>query len=401
MQKYSKITVSKAFTFLILALMFLCAVEVRNMGYMLLLLAFAIFIFTPERKLSLDASFLLMMAFSISMVIFNSTVRDNISTIVMAFNYPICYLMGRSLFLNSNSNENFQLVENNHKRSVYVVAIGTFVHYTLNMIINIGRTDRAVIEFWSRKELSATAQAAFACLIVGVIAATVFSNEKKKKKILAWCALVLVIMYNLVLSGRTLFVLIVIAIVVSYFYRSHAMGKKIIKSVIIFILVVSVLVICYNYNVLNVKTAFESSNFYDRFYGGDYTQEIDDDSRWENKIYYLRHFFDSMLGGGHIRKEFGRSAHDLYLDTYDESGIFALIAIVLYILASWSRLIKCLKNKVISSKTKQLMLCVYLMVNIMFFLEPVIRGIPWALYFYCFIDGSLASLLYQTQKIKQ
>ncbi len=402
MKKNFKITTPQLFVFLILAFLFLCAVNVFNQAHIFLIAAFLLFAFTPGRKLSMNSTLLLLVVFSFSMVVFNKDVQSGISTIIMAFFYPMSYLIGRTLFLSDvKTLEDIPPLESKTMSAVCVVAIGTFVHYVLNMLVNIGRSDRNVIEFWSRKELSATGQATFACLIIGVAAAILFSDVSKKKKLLAALALIVVISYNFILAGRTLFVLLAVAVIVSYFYKNLAVGKGIIKSIVIFIIVFALLVICYNYNIFNIKTIYENSNFYDRFYGGEYTQDIDADHRMEYKLYYIEHFFDNVWGGGYIRSQLGHSAHDLYLDTYDESGIFALLAIVIYILSSWRRMFRCLKSKSISLTTKQYVLSIYLVVNIIFFLEPIIRGMPWLLYFYCFIDGLLSSVLNQTKAVER
>lgn len=313
---------------------------------------------------------------------------------IKAFNFPLCYLIGSSLFISSSASQNeLPRAEKNVRFTICLLATGAFIHYVLNMFVNFDRTDRHVIDFWSKKDLSATGQASLACLIIGVAAAILFSNTSKKKKFLAVIILVLVTIYNLILSGRTLFLFMIISLLAAYFYKSYVNKTNVLKTVIVLVLIVALLVIMFNANVFNIKTAFESSNFYNRFYGGEYTQEIDDDSRMQHKIYYLTHLGDSMLGGGHLRASHGQYAHDLYLDTYDESSIFAALLIIIYVIASLTRMIKCLKSKTLSLKTKQLILGVYLLVNIMFFIEPIISGSPWLLFTYCFIDGAVAYML--------
>ena len=42
--------------------------------------------------------------------------------------------------------------------------------------------------------------------------------------------------------------------------------------------------------------------------------------------------------------------------------------------------------------------CVYLVCNIQFWLEPIIRGVPWLLATYCFIDGTVTNLLGQEKR---
>ena len=273
------------------------------------------------------------------------------------------------------------------------------LHFILNMITNWGIRTREVTDFWTKNAMSATGQATLACMMIAVSVAFLFSNTGKVKKIIAAVSLLLILAYNLILAGRTIFVLILIAVGVALFYTFCVKKSKSLKVLIIVLVVFLVVLVLYNSNVFGIKDAFEMSNFYDRFYGGDYTQDIDDDSRMKNKLYYVEHFFDSMLGGGHIRAEFGHSAHDLYLDTYDESGIFALLTIAAYIIMSIYRAFKCATNKNLSFEIKIMIVCIYTIVNVQFWLEPVLRGIPWLLASYCLIDGAVTRLLIEEKNI--
>ena len=108
---------------------------------------------------------------------------------------------------------------------------------------------------------------------------------------------------------------------------------------------------------------------------------------------YLKYIDRYPFGGNNIREILGFSAHDLYLDTYDESGIFATFTIIDFIISSIIRAIKCVTNKTIPLETRHLLACVYLGVNIQFWLEPIMRGMPWLLAFYCLIDGTVTAML--------
>ena len=92
----------------------------------------------------------------------------------------------------------------------------------------------------------------------------------------------------------------------------------------------------YNLDLFGVKTAYESSNFYYRFTN---EQAIEEDARMTHKLAYLNYLLDYPWGGGNIRELYGHSAHDLYLDTYDESSIIAFITIIIYIILSLGRMI--------------------------------------------------------------
>ena len=105
-----------------------------------------------------------------------------------------------------------------------------------------------------------------------------------------------------------------------------------------------------------------------------------------------------LWGGNQLHEIHGGYAHDLYLDTHDNAGIITLLAIVIYIVSSLRRAVKCITNKRLSRDIRVLVLCVYLVCNIMFWLEPIMRGMPWLLTSYCYIDGAVTYLLAQEAK---
>ena len=59
-----------------------------------------------------------------------------------------------------------------------------------------------------------------------------------------------------------------------------------------------------------------------------------------------------------------------------------------------------MRNKNICFATRQLMACVYLAINIIFWLEPIMSGLHDLLANYCFIDGTVAQMLHRTQNLK-
>jgi len=390
-----KITIISLFSFAIMLFMFLGATDFINRYYYCVYIAFLFFVITPQRKFYINGTFLLLVFFSMSIMIFNPESHKTFTNMIRPFTYPICYFMGLNVFNNRKSSSQYDLgrEEKNLRGALYLMTAGFAVHFFLNMFTNMDATDRNVVDFWTGKVMSATGQATLACLLVGIIAAFLFSNSGKKKKILAIILLVAIVWYNLVLAGRTLFIFIVLMFVLAFLFRSIVTKKKIFSTLFVLLLIFAAVLMLYNMNAFGIKTAFENSNFYDRFFGGKYSQDIDSDKRGEYKLEYLKHFFDHPFGGRNIYATVGHSAHDLYLDSYDESGIFTLIAIVAFIVVSLSHMFQFIKLKVASFETRQLVFCTYIIVNIQFWLEPIMRGMPWLLATYCFIDGVLTNVL--------
>lgn len=396
----SGLTLERLFSLVILLCIFLGSLNLVNRYYYCIYIAALFFVMTPKRKLWFNFDFLILLFFSMSILLFDPSSQTMVTNMIKPFTYPLCYLMGLSLF-SFGGDRDIDIFQQEKRTSlvIFTVSAGVMLHFILNMITNWEIDNRHVIDFWTNDEASATGQATLACLMIAVSVSFLFSRVGKKKKIVALFSLLLILTYNLILAGRTIFVLILISIGVAVLYTGYANKQKYIKLILIVALSVVLLLLLYNTDTFGIKTAFESSNFYDRFYGDSYAQDIEDDSRMENKLYYIKHFFDSMLGGGHIREEFGHSAHDLYLDTYDEAGIFALIAIGTYILTSILRVFKCARNKRLSFEIRLLCICVCVVVNVQFWLEPILRGIPWLLAAYCLIDGAVTRLLVEEKSM--
>ena len=130
----------------------------------------------------------------------------------------------------------------------------------------------------------------------------------------------------------------------------------------------------------------------DRFFGDDASMELDEDGRSGKREYFIANAYRFPLGGAHIRNEKGY-AHDILLDTYDEAGIFALIAIAAYLVSALIRLFKCITNKALPFEFRQIVLCVYAVVYIEFFIEPILQGMPWLFASFCLIDGYVGRVL--------
>lgn len=387
---------------MILFSMFLAALNMINRFYIFVLVALLIFLVAPKRKLRVNRSVFVLGILGIAVLIFNPQSNDRMLDMLKPFTYFLCYMMGFGL-IQYKAYEPTDLRQDEQKVSsvIYVMAGGAFLHFLLNMITNLKVIKREmVIDFWTKSEMAATGQAALACLAVAISIAFLFTKVGKWKKFVAILTLALIVSYNLILAGRTIFVLIIVVLIAALVYLRTVEKKKISNVILICMAIILVLLILYQVNIFGIRTTVESSNFYLRFYGDASTQELNDDARWTHKLAYLEHFLKYPFGGGNIRNLYGHSAHDLYLDTYDESGVIAFLAIVIYIISSLIRMVKCVRNKNIALETRLLIFCVYLVCNIEFWLEPIMRGMPWLLTSYCFIDGAVTYLLMREKDLR-
>lgn len=381
--------------------MFLATLNLINRYYYCVFIAAIIFFLKPNRKVRLNYSTLSLLCLSLSILTFDPLSQDRILDMIKPFVYPLCYLMGCGLYQRSEY-EKIDLLqeERNISKIIYALSGGAMLHFVLNMIVNKDAVNRNVVDYWTGTAMSATGQAALACFMLAVAIAFLFTKSGKIKKVIAIAVIVTVVSYNLVLAGRTLFVLIVILAAAAFFFARFAEKKKIFRTAIIALVIVAALGWLYNVNAFGIKETVEASNFSSRFDGSTYSQEIDEDARTEYKLAYLEHFLDYPWGGENIKELIGHHAHDLYLDTYDEASVFAFLAVVAYILMSLIRMVKCIKNDRLTVATRTLVLCIYLSCNIIFWLEPILRGMPWLFSAYCFMDGAVTALIAQMEDME-
>jgi len=244
-------------------------------------------------------------------------------------------------------------------------------------------------------------QAAFACLPLAVISAFLLSDTTKWQKVWAIVGLIVIIAYNLVLAGRTIFMMIGLSFVCASLYMFLMSGKKMkfrVKTIIIFAIAMVGIILLYVYDIFGIKTAIMQSNFYERFFG-EWGGDIKHDSRFDYKILYLKNMWGNFFGGQPIYNSIAHYAHDLFLDTYDYAGIFALIAVIGYILLSLRHCWKCISDKTIDFKFRQVVFCVYFICYLEFMIEPILLGMQWLFAIFCLFDGLVSSYLKDRKKL--
>lgn len=399
-----KIQIKNTLTFsniIILLLLCMATMNVINRYFYFIFIAFAWFCIKKDRKIhvSIVAMFSLFML-ALAWLLFSTDSLLSPLSMLKPFTYLLCYVMGFSL-LNDDPNFSRKLISYNlFYLLITVIAIGPFIHYLLNWYINASVStalDRNTVDIWTNQVFSATGQASLACIPLALTVAFIFSNNNKIIKVISVLSIILILGYNLVLSGRTLFVLLLIAIVGAFGHLLLTRKKGKMKMLIIFLAVVVLLVFIYQANIFGIRNYVESSPIYERFFGENSQTDLDEDGRMENKIHFLQNMSKYPFGGGHLHDQTGY-AHDIFLDTYDQGSVFALIAIVIFILNSLKNLILCLKEETLPFMFRQIVFCLYLILYVEFMLEPILIGMPWMFASFCLIDGYVSRILSEKKR---
>jgi len=387
-----KIRIKPIYSFsesVILLLLFFGNMNVGNLYFYFIFLACFVCIFVHSRNVKIDILFVVLTLFSLCYLVAFPGARNSLTTIIKQFIYPMSYLIG--LNFTKQVTEQSELRINEQKLSAFFVvpAIGMFVHYLLNLLVNYSSISRNTIDIWTDKVISATGQACLAVLATAVFFSMLFCGESKTKKLVALFGLLVIFAYNLVLAGRTLLLLMVIVFCVSFGYKVQFSNRKQ-KAKTIFLVMIVVLSVfaIYVQDLFGVRNWILGSNLSNRFDRMNFM----DDSRLINKYLYVRNMLKYPLGGGLLRKDIGGYAHELYLDTYSDSGILGYTLIVCFVVASVVRWWRFLKRIALGREIKLLVLCLYLVTLIQFHLEPILQGMPWLFSSFCFYSGLISGV---------
>ena len=375
----------------VLFFLFLASMNFKNWYVYLVFAAFVFFLLLNNRQVRIDTSIIPLICFSFILLLFWPSAQISLNAMLKVFIYPMCYLLGYNM---PAKRMNLSEAERATRSLTIVLAFGALVHLGLNMISNWGSEDgRNTLDFWAESVLSATNQAALAIMMLGVAVALLLGKFSKGMKFFALSSLAVIVLYNLQLAGRTLFVLIALIFVVGFVYQLLFLSrtKQSVRLLLGLALLAVLLIAAYQQNVFGLKDLIENSNFYDRFFG-EYAMDLDEDGRIGLKSEYLKLFFAHPWGGSYIHNEVGGYAHDLYLDTYDEAGIFALLSIVVIVVGAVLKLLKVIRSKAVGNDTKLFLVCVYFAVLVEFMIEPILAGVPWLLACFCAIYGSTSRM---------
>lgn len=377
----------------ILILLFFAMMNIYNLYNYLVYIAFILCCFLFKNTIKIDISMVALLVLALSYLFFDPFTNATVLGMLKPFSYCLCYLAGY-LLMQKKGYCSLNKTCVNLNVIILTAVFGMFSHFLLNLISNIhslGMT-RNTVDIWTGEIMAATGQAALACMAIGVAGTLIFSNLNFCFKIFGVGFIAAILFYNMTLACRTLIVLMVVVLVLSlvhYLINEYRQGKKHTALLAIFAVVVSGIILV---NSDAIGSLYDDSVFQQRMENED-NLGLSENSRFDYKMDYIRNMGESLFGGGHIKSKLRTYAHDLYLDSYDEAGIFALISIVVFILVSAKKLIRCLKNRKIPFFTRQLLLCVSAVCYLEFFIEPIMRGMPWLFASFCLMQGAIAYIL--------
>ena len=389
-----KIEVEKIKEMLVLALLFMASMNFNAKFFYFVFLSFLVVLVT-QRCMAIDTVSIIYLLLCITMAIYNF--GEGLLSMLRCF-APFCfYLVGLNLVSDDPAEMPKIQKRNDPQKMGYsvlvTISLGSFSHYFLNYVYNLGSSlGRNTNDIWTGQIMAATGQNALACLMLGLACAMLFLPPRKRYRWVALAIISLMLIYNLVLSCRTLLVILGILLMVGMVYpkRNTKYGMQLMKYITYFALLCGVVMVLYALNVGGLRDYVQNSTLFSRF-DGSITSLTADESRYRTKMVFISHMMKYPFGGCHMRRMY-RYAHDLLLDAYDEYGIIVFLLMIVVLIISIVQLYVLLRRTDYSESFKLSLLLIYCAVLLEFTVEPILAGMPWLFSCYCLINGCTIGL---------
>lgn len=389
-----KIKASKIKSLLLYSLLFLAAMNfLAKFFYFVYISFFAVLI--TQKRLRVDRMSLIYLCACSVMALYNAD--EGVLSILRCF-APFCfYLVGLNLVtINAHHSIQRSLLDSIEKYGYLLLAAisaGSFAHYGCNYLHNMGTSlGRNTIDIWSGQRMAATGQNALACLMMGLAVAMLYLPHKKWHRIIAMILIVFMLLYNLILATRTMIVILAVLVLAGFVYsqKERMSGAKFLKSVFAIALLIIVAVAVYLLNVGGIQDYLEESLLFNRL-GGSLGSMLDNSSRTNIKLLFIKNMHRYPVGGMHLRAKFSY-AHDLLLDGYDEYGVFVFMLLVVILIYGCWQLCWLLRQTNYSEYFKLSLLLVYVAILLEFTVEPILAGMQWLFACYCLINGCITGM---------
>lgn len=387
-----KFEISKIKNFLIYALLFLASMNFQAKFFYFVFGA-TIVMALLGRYFIMDYGAFIYLTLGVLMAIYNN--NEGILSMIRCL-APFCfYLVGINMATDRGKDlikdEEFQTVENQSFKLLLVIASGSFVHYLINYIYNFGhQLGRNTNDIWSGEPMAATAQNTLACLMLGLATAMIFLPKKKWHRVVGVLSLCAILLYNLVLAGRTIIVISVCLLIAGMIYKRVNRLSKLSNTFFYAFLCLIVVFLIFTFNIANLREYIINSELFDRF-DNSWINMFNDGSRTDTKLNFLKDAIHYPIGGLNLRKKYGY-AHDLLLDGYDEYGFVALVLMIAMLAVGLKNVIKNIRYTSFSHEFKLALLLMYISVLLDFTVEPILAGMPWLFSCYSLINGCVVGM---------
>lgn len=390
-----KLSIHKIQNFIIFSLLFLAAMNFSAKFFYFVFGAFgALLLF--RRKIILLPNVLAYLLLSFLTAAYHSS--EPLLSVLRCMAWLLCYLIGFNVTGVRNNRADARMdydcgySEKICYKVLVVIACGSFAHYLMNFLLNFNNIfSRNTNDIWTGTTMAATGQAAIACVMSGLAAAWLFAPPKKMYRVLGILCIVALLVYNQILACRTPLVIFAVLLVVGFVFKvkTSKSSRRKIRFIMGCGAAVAAAVVAVSINLFGIRDYLLDSNLFNRFDGTGLGWG--ESERFDAKLMFLQNAYKYPFGGLHLREKYGY-AHDLWLDGYDEYGIFGVILLLCITVIGIKDLIKLITKTNYSNAFKLTITCIYVAILVQFCTEPILAGMAWLFACYCLINGCIAGL---------
>lgn len=352
--------------------------------------------FVLHRKICVDRSIIWYVIFTAIYAMY--ALKLGLMDTVRKFSFACCYLLGYNTILMTRGQGALRHDEQERwlEACIGSVSIGSWIHLMLNFLLTRGAiVTRNTIDIWSGRVMSATGQAALAVLMLANGIVWFFLPRGNMMRWIGAGAVASILLYNLILSGRTLIVLAALLLFVTILFilaSRQFSARQRYDTVKLLIVLLVCLAVIFAFDVGGIRSKLLESNLAERFEDVEATEDLLKDGRMENKMKYLQSVLKYPFGGLNMRSEYGY-AHDLLLDAYDECGIMMFMSLLGIMVGALADAWRTLKNTYVTARVKCLIICIYVAFLVEFSMEPILAGMPWLFACFALISGCIRGMV--------
>lgn len=369
-------------------LFFLIGLNFMNRFYYLAVILFikVIFFSTNPQESKSNINAMLVFLFCAFYCLFAPPdVMYGINAVIKVFSCYLAYLVGRKVIDSKDINEKLMV------NYINILALGSATLGTLTLLNNVKRFgifgfERIMPDFWTGELLNATSQSALFLLLSGIsFYVIVILKKQPLLKLTIIAGVCMLILNALLTSSRTAIAYPIAIFLISYLSYLFINKKIQVKSFLLLNFILVFIVVLYEINLLHIKDFVAELPLFERLNGTNYIP-LTGDLRFGVYSFFIQNMAQYPFGGlNSINPIY--YMHNMWLDAYAVSGIFAFIFLILFTARIFINALRLLNHSRVDGGLKVFLAGVYLSFFLLFMSEPVLLANPWFFITFCLIAG--------------
>lgn len=366
----------------------------RISNYLILILTVLCLVVTKGRgTIHLCAEFFFLFASFVSyFCIYHSRNEITLYNIAVYMVGPIALYICGQIVIDKSTGENTLIIY------VYSIAAGLFLHGMLNVLIYLrSKVDILTLEGRHLQDVwggycSATIQNTNFVMVIGLLFFALFVAKRWLEKIVIIICCLFSVFGSIITASRAVLYITIVVLCLGtiyyYYINRDAMGKLTKISLSLFIIAL-VAIWVYYANLFGIQDWYSSTSLAERMETG-LADTVLNNPRWEYSITILNGIFDYPFGNNPIK----HYAHNMWLDVARLTGIIPFAFLIIYSILTLFTMRRFITLKHIDVKARFIIFSIYSSCTILFFIEPILEGIPYFFSLFCFINGMIYKFLH-------